>query len=893
MSERNVTLFCLVAAFLLMTTGAMAINGFDRVAEIPVPEANLNNGGTGNMISGVDVDGDGMTEIYLVNDNWGDGPTEVIPRIYKMEYDGTDWNVVWSAVVPSTLVEKQNTWPPLSLADLDNDGKMELVWGVINWATTAVPNPSRIVVYEHAGGDVFGVADGSGGYNPNSTWTITTLDNDNVRPMDWEILDIDSDGTIEIVFAERAGTTGGHYFGVCSVDDIPDNGDGSETWTLEVSGKDFTLPTTNVGITNKWDVAVVGTNAYFFCELEISKLSWNGTAWDWTSLSPMLGGSSVQSAQAVDLDEDGVEEIICAVYDWGDDSKKAVMLLQEDGDTLKHTELLNVSAYWSSGSRGAWGGAIGDIDQDGYLDFVFGSRAGDVNARIFKFSYLGGDITDPMNYGLAVIDEKYGSDGVWSVVNIANMDDDPELEVVYTSSTPMGGLMSATAPIIVLDYNGYVGEPDDIVVADEVLLNGATPEGLGFKPGRILDENVIWFAGNGGSSVGTYIFRSVDGGKTFTHNATAIPGRVAQMDAFDENTALVAVAEGKIYRTTDGGQIFTEVYSYTISILAPGWFDGLRVLNANVAVAFGDMEPNGNMHFVRTEDQGANWTEITGIDYLNSAYGYYTWGLASCNIGESIWCAGLTSEYDSGYVFRSYDAGLTWESFAIPDTIIQKYPRAITFVDDDHGMIADRYGAVIMSNDGGATWYQGTQPDTASALWVNGVVTVPGTDVIIALSDNGVYYTSDLGATWKKMVTPSVTDDDYYTSAVFLNKDFGYFFTDEGKVLRFEGQLVSGIVDSDTKVLDKYKLHQNFPNPFNPTTTIAFEIPVSKHVRLIIYDMLGREVISLVDNELQPGRHSAIWNGKNKYGHNVSTGIYIYQLRTENITKSKTMTFVK
>ncbi len=886
MRKRNVTLFCMVAAFLLMTTGAMAINGFDRVAEIPVPEATLNNGGVGGMISGVDVDGDGMTEIYLVNDNWSDGATEVIPRIYKLEYDGSAWNVVWSAVIDPFY---QNTWPCLALTDLDKDGKKELVWGPVN-STSVSANPDRIVVYEHAGGDVFGIAQGDTNYAPNSTWTITGTDSENIRPMDWEIVDIDSDGTDEIVFADRAGNTSGYYLGVCSVSDIPDNGDGSETWTLEVSGKDFGLTST---VENKWDVAVIENRAYFFSETEISKLSFNGTDWEYDALSPMAGGSSVQSAYAVDLDEDGTEEIICAVYDWADDTKKAIMLLQEDGDTLKHTELVNISSYWSSGSRGAWGGAVGDIDQDGYLDFVFGSRAGDVNARIFKCSYLGGDITDPMNYGVSVIDEEYGADGIWGIVNIANMDDDPELEVVYTSSIPMGGLMSSAAPIIVLDYNGYVGEPDAIVVADEVLLNGATPEGLGFKPGRIIDENVIWFAGNGGSSVGTYIFRSIDGGKTFTHNATAIPGRVAQMDAFDENIAIVAVAEGKIYRTTDGGANFTEVYSYDISMLAPGWFDGLRVLNENVAVAFGDMEPNGNMHFVRSDDQGANWTEITGIDYLNSAYGYYTFGLGSCNIGESVWCAGLTSEYDSGYVFRSYDAGLTWESFAIPDTIIQQYGRSIAFVDDDRGMITDRYGAVIMSEDGGETWYQGTQPDTASAFWANGVVNVPGTDVIFAMSDNGVFYTSDLGATWKKMATPAVTDSDYYIGAVFLSKDFGYFFTDNGLILRFEGMVASGITGSEMKVLDQYKLHQNFPNPFNPTTSITFQIPQTNQVKLVIYDIVGREVVSLVDNQLQPGSHSVIWSGQDKNGYEVSTGVYIYQLKADGVTKTKKMTFMK
>ena len=61
------------------------------------------------MISGVDVDGDGLLEIYLVNDNWNDGATEVIPRIYKLEQDGAGgWVEVWRAVAP---VDYQNTWP--------------------------------------------------------------------------------------------------------------------------------------------------------------------------------------------------------------------------------------------------------------------------------------------------------------------------------------------------------------------------------------------------------------------------------------------------------------------------------------------------------------------------------------------------------------------------------------------------------------------------------------------------------------------------------------------------------------------------------------------------------------------------------------------------------------
>ena len=898
--KRSITFCLMITLFicLLISSGVFA-QDFTRSLEIPVPETNLNNGGTGAMISGVDIDGDGLLEIYLINDNWNDGATEVIPRIYKLEQNGANWDVVWSAVAP---VAYQNTWPTLSISDLDKDGKPELLWGVVN-STGIEANPYRIVVYESAGdgSDVMGVATAdtnvSSGedlkYAPNAKWTICDANDVNMRIMDWKIADPDNDGTDEIIFADRKGNNGGYYFGVCSVSDIPDNGDGSETWTLEVSGKDFGDLTAQP-IENKWDVAVIGNNCYFFCEVEVSKLSWDGSAWNYTALSPLEAGSPNQSAEALDLDGDGTEEIILAIYDWGNDDKKGIYLLQEDGDTLIHTELVNMSEYWTS--RGAWGSAMGDIDQDGYMDFVFGSRGGEVNANIFRFAYRGGDITDPANYELTVIDSNYAEAGIWSVINIANIDTDPELEVLYTSSTDAGTFPNlGTKPIVVLDYTGStVLEFDNLIVAPEVLLNGATPSGLLFKPGRILDANTIWFCGVDGSNRQTYVFRSVDGGATFTHNATPIDGRAGQMDAFDANTALVATANGKIYKTTDGGVNWTEVYSYMISVIAPGWFDGCRVLNDNVAVAFGDMEPNGAMHFVRTEDKGDTWTEITGIDYLGAAYGYYTWGLASCNVGESIWCAATNMEYDSSFVFRSNDAGVTWESFKIPKDVIATYPRAIVFTDDNNGMIADRRGNVVKSTDGGATWAVTNKPDTASSSWVNGVVAIPNTNIIVAMDDIGVYYTTDLGATWGKMNTPTETDADYFVSGVFLNNNFGYFFTDGGLVLRFENQLTGISERHHENIPADFHISQNYPNPFNPTTTINYYLPTNKRISLKVYNSLGQEIKTLVNGEIkQKGHHKIQWDATDNAGNRVASGMYIYTLKYGNFQVSKRMTLLK
>lgn len=483
MNHKITTVLLTVFALTLLLVGNVLAQDFTHGTPIDAPETTLNNGGAGNMIAGVDVDGDGKTEIYWVNDNWNDGATEIIPRIYKLENDGGTWSVVWSAVGP---VEYQNTWPQLALTDLDNDGKQELLWTPIN---AGDQNPYRILAYEYAGdgSDVFGIATadtnvGSGealGYAPNAMTTIVEENAINLRPMDWEIADIDADGTDEIMIADRKGY---YYFGVISVDDIPDNGDGSETWTTEVSGLDFILAS---NIQNKWDVAVIGSNFYSFDEEVISKVFWTGSEYDYAELMPMAGGSSNQSAVAVDLDGDETEEIICAVYDWADDTQKGVMILQEEADTLKHTMIFNISEYWES--RGAWGSDVGDIDGDGYLDYVFGSRGGTVNGRIFLASYKGGDILDSLNYEFSVIDTNYAEGGIWSIIDIANIDDDAEQEVLYTSSTPAGGLFGGTPPIVVLDYNPTaIGEFDKYPLGFSLNQNYPNP----FNPSTTISFNL-------------------------------------------------------------------------------------------------------------------------------------------------------------------------------------------------------------------------------------------------------------------------------------------------------------------------------------------------------------------------------------------------------------------
>jgi hypothetical protein len=93
---------------------------------------------------------------------------------------------------------------------------------------------------------------------------------------------------------------------------------------------------------------------------------------------------------------------------------------------------------------------------------------------------------------------------------------------------------------------------------------------------------------------------------------------------------------------------------------------------------------------------------------------------------------------------------------------------------------------------------------------------------------------------------------------------------------------------------DDYSLEQNYPNPFNPSTTIRFNLPISKQVTVRVYNLMGQVVKTLVDNEMRSaGSHSVVWDGTNEAGHKVASGQYVYRLRLNGQVKSKIMTLLK
>jgi hypothetical protein len=123
---------------------------------------------------------------------------------------------------------------------------------------------------------------------------------------------------------------------------------------------------------------------------------------------------------------------------------------------------------------------------------------------------------------------------------------------------------------------------------------------------------------------------------------------------------------------------------------------------------------------------------------------------------------------------------------------------------------------------------------------------------------------------------------------------------DPGVIDVLEGQFVNSAYQGTVMRVEKAQalplaaaLHQNFPNPFNPSTEIRFDIPTARTVQLRVYNQLGQTVRTLVDNRMKAGSYRIKWDGKTEAGSSVSSGVYFYSLEAGDYSQIRKMTLVK
>jgi len=144
----------------------------------------------------------------------------------------------------------------------------------------------------------------------------------------------------------------------------------------------------------------------------------------------------------------------------------------------------------------------------------------------------------------------------------------------------------------------------------------------------------------------------------------------------------------------------------------------------------------------------------------------------------------------------------------------------------------------------------------------------------------------------------TTTDTIYIDASITLGETYYYRVTafDDAGNESGASDIVSETkvgIDNEDQLPKEFSLSQNYPNPFNPTTTLKYGLPQDANVRLVIYNLGGRKVKTLLQKHQTAGWHQVQWDGTNEFGQSVSTGVYFYRLETEEFVDVKKMVFMK
>lgn len=890
---------------------------FNRAGTIPLPAGPTNSEtGFGNVISGVDFDGDGRVEIYAVNNNWNDDGDELVPKIYKYELNPAteEFEMVWTATLNIPL---QNTWPALTYGDWDGDGKMEVIWGPVNFTdASANPNPARIVVFEEVGdgSDVMGVPDGSGGYKPNAQWTITSTNLFNLRPIKWQLVDIDGDGDLELVYGSRVTQAGpGNRFGVVSVSDIPDNGDGSEVWTLEASDEANVIP---AGVI--YDMTVMGNTLYLFHDGgSVTPVEYSGGSWTiHPTQAGLAGGGSWWSASTVDINEDGTEEILVA--SWGTTNRK-VYLLQGSGASITSTEIADLAPLVGAGR--IYSTAVGDVDNDGNMDFVFGSRDATPNAAITLMKYLGGDIASSASYETKLIDGGFATGGRWLIVNTADLNGDGKDDVIYGEGT------GDKRPLVLLEAGaGSVTFQVDMGVqafkglfdpaTDKVVIRGSFQKAAGDTADWAGDFFEMADADGDTIYTLTVLFPDSTEDKSYEHKFVISPDK---WEGSPNRTFTVTSAPQTLPVV-----FFADDNSYVLPVT--NTINFIADLNYMLGTGVGFFDPTIDSIEVR----GLDWnggTNVIGTRKMVNVNpldaGEYTTTLTVTSTGS----IGSTTEWkfkaypderfnNTGWETgdnRLYTFGEDGQTFTVGPIQPNITPAAAPLTRD----LQIKFKVDVT---GAANAYTG-EPipvDQIEFIGIKGELDTLGAWVgvwtIQDITDgNMLEMTNEGGNIWSITVTvPSGTPGGFkeykygamYPGADTVNNGSSYLDNEapmnvnhsilvedtEGDYLETDDTwlTLTGVKRIDDITPTAYNLEQNYPNPFNPSTTIRYNLPQAGFVNLRVYNALGQEVAALVSQEQIAGVYEVSFDASM-----LSSGIYFYKLDSGKFSITKKMMLVK
>ena len=359
-------------------------------------------------------------------------------------------------------------------------------------------------------------------------------------------------------------------------------------------------------------------------------------------------------------------------------------------------------------------------------------------------------------------------------------------------------------------------------------INISSTSGYGFYALHFLNQNTGYVGGHYDSDKGR-ILKTTNGGQNWIVQQTGIyDDPVYTIYAINENTVIIGEnfsgSNGQIFKSTNGGQNWTNVFFHA--------YNGIyciKFVNELTGYSCGTK-------FMKTTDAGSSWTEKT------SPYVFYKYSL--CFLNEYTgYVVGVNS------IAKTTNGGDNW---IIQTPNVNVYLMSVFFINVNTGMVVGNQGTILRTTNGGDNWLNISRPVYD---YLGGLQMLNSDTVFCA---GWVYDT-----TYRSLVLKS-----YSGGMTRINN-----YSNENPV--------------------SFNLSQNYPNPFNPVTKIKFSLKEEgrlkiQEVKLIIYDILGKEISILVNESLHPGTYEVTF-----YGSNVPSGIYFYQLRAGDFVETKKMLLIK
>ncbi|MCU0342323.1 MAG: YCF48-related protein [Ignavibacterium sp.] len=369
---------------------------------------------------------------------------------------------------------------------------------------------------------------------------------------------------------------------------------------------------------------------------------------------------------------------------------------------------------------------------------------------------------------------------------------------------------------------------------------------------------------------------------------------------------------GCVLNTTDGGVNWVKQNSPTNSSL-----NSINCISENVYISVGN---EGTI--IKTTDNGINWSiKQTGFNYkLNNCFfissevgwvvgvggdwpHYESIILKTTNGGENWFNQNSYSESelfsiffnnenegivvgDSGLILKTSDGGNTWSSIS---SGTYNYLFDVSFANNNYGLVLSVPGLgasqILKTTDGGNVWtfLSEIEDYVTRIMFIN-------EDLVVALG-SVPYISTNGGISWQSQVVPSpaAVNDIFY-----LNSNLGWIVGYDGTILHTTNGGVTFIEDEENNFTQpkEFLLNQNYPNPFNPSTKISWQSPVSGWQTLKVYDVLGNEVATLVDEYRNAGSYEVEF--KSAVGsRQLANGVYFYCLKAGDYVETKKMILLK